>query len=140
MIKKRVLLAFMVACSANLWAQNTAETSVTTLGSTTTTETTFVDVIPQPKPGAPSIHNYIAANFNYPPVALEAEIEGTIIVEFDVNTQGEIININVIQGLCPSCDKEAIRVIHSYKYYQPALRDGVPVKSRMRIPVRLQLS
>lgn len=84
------------------------------------------------------IVNYIASKFNYPDVALEEEISGTILVEFIVEKDGAVKEINVIQKLCDACDAEAVRVIKSTTY-QPFIVNNEPQRVRYRIPVRMML-
>ena len=84
------------------------------------------------------IVNYIANNFNYPDVALEEEITGTIIIDFIVEKDGSVKEAIAISKLCNACDAEAIRVIKSTTY-QPFIVNNEPQRIRYRIPVRMML-
>ena len=84
------------------------------------------------------IVNYIASKFNYPDVALEEEITGTIIIDFIVEKDGSVKEAIAVSKLCNACDAEAIRVIKSTTY-QPFIVDNEPQRVRYRIPVRMML-
>ncbi|MCC6839886.1 MAG: energy transducer TonB [Flavobacteriales bacterium] len=48
---------------------------------------------------------------NYPDKAVDAQIEGVVIVGFTVDTLCQISNKHVIKGIGYGCDEEAIKVI-----------------------------
>lgn len=85
-----------------------------------------------------SILNYIASKFNYPDEALQEEITGTILIDFVVEKDGSVQNIEVIRKLCNVCDAEAVRVIKSTTY-QVFKHNGEPQRVRYRIPIRMIL-
>ncbi len=97
------------------------------------------DTVPSYAWGGFGLSQFISTHYKYPASALEEGIEGTIIVEFIVNKEGVLENPQVVQKLCPPCDEEALRIIKKLKNFIPATKDGVPVNSRMRVPIRLLL-
>lgn len=78
---------------------------------------------------------YIASQLRYPKDALENRIQGTVVLELIINTEGRVINITVKQSVWSSLDKEAIRVSKSMPKWEPALKDGNPVCMQYIIPV-----
>ena len=68
---------------------------------------------PEPVDGWENYDTYVANNLVVPETYKMKESEGAGLVElsFDVNKNGEPVNITVDKSLCESCDKEAIRLI-----------------------------
>jgi len=68
----------------------------------------------------------------YPRNALSRGIEGYVILEFDINKEGTVENVRVVEAMPPNVfDREAIRAVEKFKYKprivngQPAYRYGV---------------
>ena len=74
----------------------------------------------------------------YPPDALDAGIEGRVIVQYLVDEQGEPQDVEVVRGLCPSCDREAMRLIAQARFIPGSLRCQV-VPVRMSLPITFRL-
>ena len=69
----------------------------------------------------------------YPAEALKDSIEGRVIVEFIVEKDGSITNANVIKGVCPSIDAEAVRLISDMPKWKP----GSDMRRPRRVSYRL---
>jgi len=78
---------------------------------------------------------WIAGNITYPQIAIENRIFGKLIVEFCVNSKGEVVDIRLLRRLDPSVDNEVLRVIKASPLWIPAKQGGMPVKERFTIPV-----
>lgn len=106
---------------------------------TPVSDSLVVDTLPSYTLGDAQLSQFISSNYKYPELALEAGIEGTIIIEFTVNKEGVVENPKVVQKLCRPCDEEALRIVKRLKNFTPATKDGMPVSSLMRLPIRLLL-
>ena len=53
-----------------------------------------------------------SVNVRYPDIAEEDELEGTVIVEYDIDSVCFASNPRIIQSLGPVYDKEALRVVN----------------------------
>lgn len=71
---------------------------------------------PQFPGGQSAMKQYLQEEINYPPAALEAGIEGSVLVQFTIDYKGEVIFTKVISGLGHGCDEEAERVIRSLRF------------------------
>jgi periplasmic protein TonB len=78
---------------------------------------------------------WVLENIKYPPIAEENGIFGRVIIEFCVNSSGEVVDIKFLRNLDPAIDEEAMRVISSSPLWTPARQGGRPVKQRFTIPV-----
>jgi len=67
---------------------------------------------------------YLALNLKYPEEAREKGITGTVYVQFLVNQNGEVDKVQVIRGVDPILDKEAIRVVANSPAWSPGKKDG----------------
>jgi protein TonB len=68
-------------------------------------------------PGGPKeLTKFIYANLKYPEAALKAGVEGTVLVEYDIDFQGKVTDTRVLQSLGQGCDEEACRVVRMLKF------------------------
>lgn len=74
--------------------------------------------IQHPKyPGGPAeLTKFIYAQLRYPAAALAANVEGVVLVEYDIDFQGNVVDTRVIQSLGHGCDEEACRVVRLLKF------------------------
>ncbi len=77
------------------------------------TEEIFVVVENQPQfPGGnAAMMKFLSDNIKYPVIAQENGIQGRVICNFVVERDGSITDVQVVRGVDPSLDREAIRVI-----------------------------
>jgi hypothetical protein len=67
---------------------------------------------PEPADGWANYDTYIANNLNTPErMKTKPLTSGEVEVSFDVNKNGEPVNIRVEKSLCKECDQEAIRLV-----------------------------
>ncbi len=69
------------------------------------------DVQPAFPGGISALYSYINNSRRYPAEAYRNGIQGRVLCSFVVNTDGSISHINVLKGIDPSLDNEAIRII-----------------------------
>ncbi len=82
---------------------------------------------------------FINQNIQYPEAALKAKIQGRVIVQFVVKSDGSLDNIKVMRGLSPELDAEAVRIVKSMPKWNPGKQKGKPVNSRFVLPVVFKL-
>ena len=74
----------------------------------------------------------------YPAPALQARIQGTVVLEAIIGTGGSVKNLRVIKGH-PLLIRRALEAVRQWRY-QPTLLNGVPVEVITRITVRFNLA
>lgn len=74
----------------------------------------------------------------YPEIALKANIQGRVIVQFIIDEQGMVQNPRIIRGIGGGCDEEAIRVIQEATF-SPGLQRGRPVKVQYSLPITFKI-
>ncbi|MFY8019578.1 MAG: energy transducer TonB [Bacteroidia bacterium] len=65
----------------------------------------------------------LAENIKYPGFERENNIEGRVIVQFEVDTSGNIRDIKVIKGVSKYIDQEAMRVVSLLDKWEPGTRN-----------------
>ncbi len=80
----------------------------------------------------------IAELIRYPEIAKKAGVEGTVIVQFVVDENGNVRDPVVIKGVGAGLDEEALRVVKQLKF-KPGMQRGKPVRVRMALPIRFEL-
>lgn len=99
-----------------------------------------VDTLPVFPQGDTAILKFIAENVAYPEDAKKGNITGTVVVRFIVNEDCSVSNVEVLKGVNPSLDAEAIRVVRSLpKFQKPGIKDGTAVNVYYNIPINFAL-
>ncbi len=101
----------------------------------------FVSVqqMPEFPGGVLALRRYIAEHIQYPVLAQENDIEGTVVVKFVVGKKGEVSNVQVIRGVDPLLDSEAVRVVSHLPRFKPGYNNGRPVKVWYTLPIIFKL-
>lgn len=99
-----------------------------------------VDVLPEYPGGINNARKYIGEHVEYPALAVENDIEGTIIVTFVIEKDGSVTDIKIDKGLGYGLDEEVIRVMKKMPKWIPAKLNGKDVKFKTRMPVVFKLS
>ena len=94
-----------------------------------------VEEYPEFPGGADSLQAFLAREIQYPPVAKNNGITGTVLVEFVVEKDGQVTNAKVKVPLFPECDKEAVLVVMSMPKWKPGRNMGKPVRCWYQVPV-----
>ena len=100
---------------------------------------TVVEKYPEFPGGTPELMKFLSKNIKYPVIAQENGIQGRVVCSFVVNRDGSIVDIQVMRGVDPSLDKEAVRVIGTMPKWKPGEQRGKPVRVRFILPVQFRL-
>jgi len=85
--------------------------------------------------------NFLRSNVIYPQEAKEKGEEGTVYVKFIVEKDGKVTNAEVVRGVSPSLDAEAIRVISSMPNWTPAKdENGNALRVYFNMPMKFILA
>lgn len=99
----------------------------------------LIDQMPVFPGGEEALKSFISKNTRYPRIALENGIQGKVYVGFIVSQTGSVKEAKVVNGVDPSLDKEALRVINSMPLWKPGRKDGHPVDVNYTVPVNFEL-
>jgi periplasmic protein TonB len=90
--------------------------------------------------GLSAFANFLRKNLKYPAAAQRANVSGKVYVQFVVNTDGTIQNVETLKSVGFGCDEEAVRVIKSVGKWTPGKQSGRAVRSRFTVPINFVLS
>lgn len=97
------------------------------------------EVMPEFPGGMKALLQYLASNIHYPESAMKANVQGRVVLRFEVKTDGSIGDITVLKSVSPELDAEAIRVTRAMPRWTPGTVDGVPVNCYYALPVQFSL-
>jgi periplasmic protein TonB len=90
------------------------------------------------KNGEEGLKEFILSNMEYPKLAIEKSVEGTVVIEFIVETNGYITAIVPKRTIGAGCTEEALRVITQTRW-QPATFQNKLVRYKMTYPITFSL-
>ena len=91
-------------------------------------------------PGGPEgLMRYISKNIKYPVGAQKAGTQGRVMIEVIIDTNGNVTNPKVSQGVDPLLDAEAIRVTSNMPKWQPGTQRGQAVNVKYTFPIIFRL-
>lgn len=101
---------------------------------------TVVEEMPGFPGGDEARLKFLQDNIQYPQVAKESGISGTVYVSFVVDSKGRVTDVKVLRGIGGGCDEEAVRVIKIMPHWNPGKQAGKPVRVQFTMPIRFTLN
>jgi TonB family protein len=95
-----------------------------------------VVILAEPVGGIKAYDQYMEDNLRYPQQALENNVKGRVVVEFNVSVDGEITNFVVMRSLGYGCDDEVIRLVKEGPTWRPTTEDSKPVETSVRVRMK----
>ncbi|MCK9500621.1 MAG: M56 family metallopeptidase [Lascolabacillus sp.] len=105
------------------------------------TEEIFVVVEQQPEypGGQEAMMKFLSDSIVYPEEAKAKGIQGRVICNYVVMKDGSIDDVNVVRGVDPLLDAEAVRVLKSMPAWKPGKQRGQAVNVRYTLPLEFRL-
>jgi len=94
---------------------------------------------PEPVGGMAAFYKHVQKNLKYPEQARRMGVEGRVFVQFVVDKDGNLTDVQILKGIGSGCDEEALRVVKSAPKWNPGKQRGRPVRVRMSIPIVFKL-
>lgn len=98
-----------------------------------------VEEMPEFPGGMAECLKFLGKNIKYPTIAQENGVQGRVIVQFVVNSDGSIVDPVVVRSVDPYLDKEALRVIKTMPKWKPGKQRGKAVRVKYTVPVTFKL-
>jgi protein TonB len=90
--------------------------------------------------GMKALMKYLQENINYPRISRENNSQGRAFINFVVNSDGTIQDVEVLKSSSDIyLDKEALRVVSSMPKWNPGKQAGKAVRVRFTLPVTFKL-
>ncbi|MDL2297237.1 energy transducer TonB [Bacteroidales bacterium OttesenSCG-928-B11] len=100
----------------------------------------FVDEKPLFPGGEGALLKFLVDNLQYPAIAADLGISGTILVEFIVEKNGKPSNPKVIMSTAAIFEPEAIRIINIMPSWTPGKVNGQKVRSIYHLPIKFEIT
>ena len=98
-----------------------------------------VEEMPEYPGGMGECLKFLDENVKYPVEAQKAGVQGKVIVQFVVESDGSITNPVIVRSVDPHLDGEAIRAVSLMPRWKPGKQKGQPVPVKYTIPVAFRL-
>ena len=82
------------------------------------------------------VYRYI----KYPNSAVEEGVQGRVVVEFIIEKNGEVSNVNIVNSVDERLDDEVLKVVRASPKWKPATIKGEAVRVKTSIPVEFRLT
>ncbi|WP_020571058.1 energy transducer TonB [Neolewinella persica] len=69
--------------------------------------------------GLAAMKKFVAQHLKYPKAAMEAKVEGTVLIRYGLDYRGKVTDVKVKKGLGHGCDEEALRVVKLLRFTVP---------------------
>lgn len=89
--------------------------------------------------GLNGFRNWVMKSLEYPEIAAENGISGTVYVTFVVEPTGLVSKVKIVRGVDPALNKEAIRVVKTSPKWTPGKQRGKAVRVAFTFPIKFVL-
>ena len=130
MIKSLLALCALILIGFSSNAQLVAHTS------SDRTEKVIVNQTAQPDY---DWNEYLSKTLKYPTEAKDKKLQGRVIVEVKVDTDGSFQDVKVVKGAHTSLNEEALRVMKNAPKWKPAMHGEQAIASYLTLPLSFRL-
>ena len=134
----------MCCCSQNKNKQENADVSAPETVEQTAAEPmpfSEIDVKPSFNGGdAGEFAKWIGTQMTYPEECKEEGVEGRVMVNFTIGTDGKVTDVKVLRGVHEKLDAEAVRVISMSPDWAPGMHEGKAVPVSFTIPIMFKFN
>ena len=99
-----------------------------------------VEQMPEFPGGVEAMMKFLQENVSYPEAAYKAGVQGRVIVQFIVDTEGRVTNTKIVKKVSDELDAEAIRVVGTMPRWKPGMQNGEPVRVMYTMPITFRLN
>lgn len=129
-MKKLILMLLMAGCCLM-----TANAQKTVVSQTNQKVFDTVEQMPQYPGGMQAMIEFLQTNMKYPEDAAKQKVEGRVMVQFVVETDGSVSDVHVAKQVFPSLDAEAVRVVQAMPKWTPGKEKGRVVRVKYLLPI-----
>lgn len=97
------------------------------------------EIMPEFPGGFQALYKYLGSELNYPRLAKDLGIQGSVFIGFVVEKDGSVSNVHILRGIGGGCDEEAMRVVANMPRWKPGQMGTRPVRVSFSLPVRFKL-
>ena len=82
---------------------------------------------------------WLTRNLRYPNSAKQRKVQGRVVAQFIVNTDGSLSDISIVQPVESTLDREAMRVLRLMPKWKAGQQYGKPCRTMVCIPIVFKL-
>jgi protein TonB len=90
-----------------------------------------------------ALMEFVYQNLKYPELARQDSIEGTVVIDFVVETDGTLTNMQIVREIGGGCGEEGKRVVELMntlpERWTPGKMEGESVRVLFKLPIKFQL-
>ena len=90
--------------------------------------------------GTEALHKFLMTNLQYPTEAKKKGIQGIVLVQYVIDSKGNVKQAKVMRGVSPELDQEALRLTNMIKGWKPATQNGKPISRVVTMPIKFSLN
>ncbi len=94
-----------------------------------------LNISPQYPGGEGKLNEFIQENINYDGLT-NKKVKGTLVLRAIVEMDGSLKEIKALDDLGYGTKKEALRIVHKLKRWNPGIKNGIPARTTVIIPVK----
>ena len=85
---------------------------------------------------ANSFAQWVYGQIKYPQQCIDEQIQGRVVLQFTINATGQVCDVNVLRGVNPAIDEEAVRAVKASPAWAPGkTEDGKVVPVSFVFPI-----
>lgn len=100
----------------------------------------LLDVKPKFNGGdANEFARWVNSQLKYPEQAVKDQVEGRVLIQFTIGTDGEVRDVKLLRGVREDLDNEALKIVASSPKWEPGQQNGKAVPVHFNFPVVYKL-
>jgi hypothetical protein len=84
--------------------------------------------------GISGLYDYLVQRMDYSVVG-QSNVVGTVLMEFTIEADGSVTSPEIKVPLFPALDEQAMQIVSEMPRWNPALKNGYPVRCRYQMPM-----
>jgi len=101
-------------------------------------EHTRVEIIPKPSGGVNTFRNFLASYYEYPKELFAKKTSGNVEVEFEIDTEGNPINIKILKESHKNIGQQLESLIKKNGIWYPAILNGKKMNFAFSMTINLK--
>ena len=93
-----------------------------------------------PANGLDAFNAYIFDRLRVPQHLIQQHVNGRVVVSFVIDTNGELTDIQIVEGLDKQLEKQIIKILQEAPAWEPAWKDGKKAKAYMQLPIVIKVT
>ena len=90
--------------------------------------------------GNEALCKWVYSNLKYPKQARKNHQEGDVTVKFTIEKDGTVNDVELLKGVNPLLDEEALRIVKMMPAWSPGTQNGVKIRGQYVIDIPFRLS